>query len=484
MKSIEQYLWKLPIALMILVTWIGCGGKAEITTSSSQSRGIMVSSDGMQRTDETAIDKIGKHLVDVAQRVSHESTKQMVDLVFVIDGKLVGKEPEKIQRWLADMTSVFDESTIDHRAAFIWFQGDASQMRGKPLEKGLVIFEEGFGKSPMRFKGVVARHGLDAIMTGLAELEFRLNAEKESRDNDEYFWEGEKHVWDGEKHFVIITSDPLKTDWGAGREVELVEKILERCREDEIQIHIIGMSEEIQVQLAYLSGGKWYEAPERQRKDELVLTDLFMPFMSKVDEIFKHIAQHIAETVQQPIDLVFLFDSSLSMDNKVEDICTGLDALVQVFDGEGLDYRFGVIRFWAAGDSGSSVLTTKPPLNAEQVKQLFRRPRRGNEHLLDAIMRGVPKLETPNNRKLVLIIVTDEPASSGRGTGYTYTGSVEVCRHAGAQVNIIGGVRPLASRSGMFVDADQFQRVIIEATNGTGYIMPGAVPHWRDRFSR
>ena len=484
MKSMEQYLWKLPITLMILVVWIGCGGRAEIATPFDQSGGIRVSSDDMQRADKAATDKIGKNLVDVARRVSRESTKQMVDLVFVIDGKLVGKEPERIQRWLADMTSIFDESTIDYRAAFIWFQGDASQMRGKPLAKGLVIFEEGFGKSPMRFKGVVARHGLDAIMTGLAELEFRLNAEKEARDSDEYFWEGEKHVWDGEKHFVIITSDPLKTDWGTGREVELVEKILDRCREDKIRLHVIGMSEEIQVQLAYLSGGKWYEAPERQRKEELVLTDLFMPFMSKVDEIFKHIAQHIAETVQQPIDLVFLFDSSLSMDNKVEDICTGLDALVQVFEDEGLDYRFGVIRFWAAGDSESSVLTTKPPLDVEQVKRLFRRPRRGNEHLLDAIMRGVPKLETPNNRKLVLIIVTDEPASSGRGTGYTYTGSVEVCRHAGAQVNIIGGVRPLTSGSGVFVDADKFQRVIIEATNGTGYIMPGAVPSWRDRFSR
>ena len=350
MKSIKQYLWKLPITLMILVAWIGCGGKAEITTSSSQSRGVMVSSDDLQRADKAAIDQIGKNLVDVARRVSRESTKQMVDLVFVIDGKLVGKEPERIQRWLADMASIFDESTIDYRAAFIWFQGDASQMQGKPLEKGLVIFEEGFGKSPMRFKGVVARHGLDAIMTGLTELEFRLNAEKEARDSEEYFWDGEKHVWDGEKHFVIMTNEPLKTDWGTGREVELVEKILDRCREDKIRLHVIGMSEEIQVQLAYLSGGKWYEAPERQRKDEQVLADLFMPFMSKVDEIFRHIAQHIAETVQQPIDLVFLFDSSLSMDNKVEDICTGLEALVQVFDGEGLDYRFGVIRFWAAGE--------------------------------------------------------------------------------------------------------------------------------------
>ena len=484
MKSIKQYLGKLPITLMILVAWIGCGGRAEMTTSSSQSGGIMVSSNDLQRADKAATDKIGKNLVDVARRVSRESTKQMVDLMFVIDGKLVGKEPERIQRWLADMASIFDESTIDYRAAFIWFQGHASQMQGKPLEKGLVIFEKGFGGSPLRFRSVVARHGLDAIMTGLTELEFRLNAEKEVRDIEEYFWDGEKRVWDSEKHFVIMTNEPLKTDWGTGREVELVEKILDRCRENEIRIHVIGMSEEIQVQLAYLSGGKWYEAPERQRKDEQVLTDLFMPFMSKVDEIFDHIAQHIAETVQQPIDLVFLFDSSLSMDNKVEDICTGLDALVQVFDGEGLDYRFGVIRFWAVGSSGSSVLTTKPPLNAEQVKELFRRPRRGNEHLLDAIMRGVPKLETPNNRKLVLIIVTDEPASNGRGTGYTYTGAVEVCRHAGAQVNIIGGVRPLAARSGVFVDADKFQRVIIEATNGTGYIMPGAVPHWRDRFSR
>ena len=484
MKSIKQYLWKLPITLMILAVWIGCGGRAEITTSSSQSRGIMVSSDDMQRADKAATDKIGKNLVDVARCVSRESTKQMVDLVFVIDGNLVGKEPERIQRWLADMASIFDESTIDYRAAFIWFQGDASQMQGKPLQKRLVIFEKGFGGSPLRFRSVVARHGLDAIMTGLTEVEFRLNAEKEVRDIEEYFWDGEKRVWDSEKHFVIITNEPLKTDWGAGREVELVEKILDRCRENKIRIHVIGMSEEIQVQLAYLSGGKWYEAPERQRKDEQILTDLFMPFMSKVDEIFDHIAQHIAETVQQPIDLVFLFDSSLSMDNKVEDICTGLDALVQVFDGEGLDYRFGVIRFWAVGSSGSSVLTTKPPLDVEQVKELFRRPRRGNEHLLDAIMRGVPKLETPNNRKLVLIIVTDEPASNGRGTGYTYTGAVEVCRHAGAQVNIIGGVRPLAARSGVFVDADKFQRVIIEATNGTGYIMPGVVPHWRDRFSR
>lgn len=209
-----------------------------------------------------------------------------------------------------------------------------------------------------------------------------------------------------------------------------------------------------------------------------------MPFLPKINMIFERIAQHIADTVKQPVDIVFIFDSSLSMDDKVEKICIGLDALVQVLDSKGLDYRFGVIRFWAAGGRRSSVLTTKPPLNAEQIKQLFRGPRRGNEHLLDAIIEGIPKIQTPDDRKLVLFVITDELASSGPGTGYTYTEASEVCYHAGAQVNIIGAVIPLGAKAGRFIDADKFQHDLVDVTNGKFYIMPGAVPYGRDRHTR
>lgn len=477
MKSIEQYLWKLPITLMILVAWIGCGGRAEITTSASQSGGIMVSSDDMQHTDETAIDEIGKNLLDIAQRVSRESTKQMVDLVFIVNWKMLVKKldrrVEKFQRWITDIASVFDESMIDYRVTFIYFQAEASETRGVPLEKGLIITDRGLSQVSekfLKFKGIVARGGLDAIMTGLTELKFS--------------WEAEAPFWDSEKLFIVMTHEVLTTDWGTGREVELVEKIVDRCREDEVQINILGIDGEVEIQLANLTGGEWYNLERISLAKHKDPSPVSIPFLPKIHMIFERIAQHIADTVKQPVDIVFILDSSLSMDDKVEKICTGLDTLVQVFEGEALDYRFGVIRFWAVGGRKSSVLTTKPPLNAEQVKELFRGPRRGNEHLLDAIMEGIPKLQTPDDRKLVLFVITDELASSGPRTGYTYTEAIEICYHAGAQVNIIGAVIPLGAKAGRFIDAEKFQHGLVDVTNGKFYIMPGAMPSGRDRHTR
>ena len=123
----------------------------------------------------------------------------------------------------------------------------------------------------------------------------------------------------------------------------------------------------------------------------------------------------------------------------MDKVCTGLDTLVEILDSKGLDYRLGIIRFWAqAGGGPSSVTTTKPPLNVKQVKQLFRRPKRGDENLLDAIMEGVPRLQTPDDRQLILLVLTDEPSTSGPGTEYTYRTATGVCDNTNAQVNSSG----------------------------------------------
>ena len=421
--------------------------------------------------DEPLAD-IGQSLVDIAQRVSRESTKQMVDIVLIVNWKLLvkklDKRVKKFQRWIANMASVFDESMIDYRVTFIYFDAEVSEARGKPLEKGLLIFERGwsrFSEKFLRFRGIVAREGLDAIMTGLTELKFS--------------WEAERPFEDSEKLFIVMTHEALKTDWGTGRENELVEKIVERCKQDAVQINVLGVDEEAQIQLANLTDGKWYQIDQMPLDEHGLLAareDIPMPFLPKIGIIFEHIAQHIVETVQQPIDLVFLFDSSLSMNGKVNEICTALDTLVEFLDSEGLDSRFGVIRFWAAGGGSSSVTITKPPLNVEQVKKLFRRPKRGDAHLLDAIMEGIPKLQTLDDRKLVLIIVTDKLPSSGPGTGYTYTKAIEVVRHAGAQTNMIGALAPLGPTGGRLVEADKFQHRMTRVTNGVYYIMPVARP--------
>ena len=466
MKSPKQHVWKWRIALMTLLTWI-CLDGVEIITQAEvrpprRKRGLMISPDDLKKQEEPTVD-IGKSLVEIVQRASRQSDNQMVDLVFVIDGSVEMKGPGKIvEGRIIDIVNTFEESVVDYQFGLVWFQnaGKTSRITVKPLQGGLIEIEDNFRKvTPPRFKGRLAGHGLDAIMKGLEELQFRPDAEK---------------------HLLVVTNSNLKTSWaGKDGKNQVIGKILDRCQRDKIRINIIGISEEVQVQLTDYTGGKWYPIDKYQRKvDQAPLIDRSV---LKIDGIFRRIAQHIAATVKQPTDIVFVYDSSLSMDNKVDEICKGLNLLVGVLDGEGLDYRFGIIRFWAKSGGGeSSVTITQPPLNAEQVKKLFQRPRRGDEHLLDAIIEGVPKLKTPDDRKLVLFVVTDESTTRGPQKKYTSARAIEVCRAADAQVNVLGGITPMGgampSLSGGALHVD-FQQRVAEVTKGKHYIMPGSPSH-------
>lgn len=464
MKSPKSQVWKFPIVLMILVGWVGLESVATVKKSETQSvrrkRHVTVSPNNIKK--KKTVD-IAKSLVEIAERASQDSINQAVDIVFVVDGSSPMKDlGRKVERRIADMARVFEESVIDYQFALIWFQNlGSSTITVAPLQRGLLPIQESFLRLPVaKFKGPSVGYGLDAIMRGLTDLKFR---------------------WDAEKHFVVVTNSELQTTWGTGDEKnELFEKILDWCKQDQIRINVIGIDEEIQVQLAEQTDGKWYGTKQIRRRIEHV--PLVKRNLLDIDEIFKRLARHIAATVKQPTDIVFVFDSSLSMDNKIDEICTGLDSLVKILDSEKLDYRLGIIRFWARSGGGeSSVVITKPPLNTEQVRQMFRTLGRGDEHLLDAVIEGVPKLQTPEDRKLVLFIVTDESSSSGPGKEYTGARAIAVCRETGAQVNVIGGIVPVGHGGGF---VDEFQRGVTEITNGRCYIMPGAEEQLRDRRNR
>ena len=332
MKLPKHQIWKWRIALVILIAWI-CLDGVEIITSAEvrpprRTRGLMINPEDLKKKAEITVD-IGKSLVEIAQRASRQSANQMVDLVLVIDGSLAMKGPGRtVEERVVDMANAFEGSIIDYQFGLVWFQnaGKTSRITVKPLQAGLIEIEDNFRNlPPPKFKGKAAGHGLDAIMKGFEELQFRSDAEK---------------------HLVVVTNSKLKTSWGGGDEQNhIVGKILDWCKRDKIQINIIGISEEIQVQLADYTGGKWYAIDEYQRRvDRAPRID---KSILKIDGIFRRIAQHIADTVKQPADIVFIYDSSLSMNDKVDEICTGVDTLVNILDSEGLDYRFGVIRFWA-----------------------------------------------------------------------------------------------------------------------------------------
>jgi hypothetical protein len=95
----------------------------------------------------------------------------------------------------------------------------------------------------------------------------------------------------------------------------------------------------------------------------------------------------------------------------------------------------------------------------------------GDEHLLDAVIEGVPKLRIDSERDLVLIIVTDESTSKRTERGYTVGQAISVCRGAHAKVYVIGGVTSMRSSS----ISDNFQRQVAQLTKGEHYIMPGSI---------
>ena len=268
---------------------------------------------------------------------------------------------------------------------------------------------------------------------------------------------------------IVVTSSPLRTAWNApNAKQQRTNQIIERCVQDDVHINVIGVNEAVQLQLAEETGGKWYAVDEYQ---QVRTTPSYMDKrIQRIGGVFELIGEHFVETVKSRSDIVFVFDSSFSMKADVEDICGGFDVLAETLDEGGLDYRLGVIRFWArVGGGESSIVVTKPPLDAEQVKKLFRLPKEGDEHLLDAIIEGVPKLQTPADRQLVLIIVTDEPTSRRRERGYSPDMAISVCRQAGAIVYVIGGYEhPRHS------ERDIFQRRAPEVTKGEHYAMPNA----------
>ena len=423
---------------------------------------IMV--DPSAKKQDTLKADIGESLKDVAKRAAQHSQPPKVDVVFVVDGsKRMSGVLTDLEKRLVDMLAVIEAKTMDYRFALISFQS----VQGEPRHTihqwtfDYLGIENTFRDIRVQSDNSTGSgYGLDAVVKGLNTLDFREGVTTQ---------------------FVVITNSRMRTEWTeADAKNRISEQIVKLCRQNSVQLNFIGVSEKVQAELTDQTGGKWYPIDSYQRRmdgqriqnGETVADKALL----RVDGLFKRIAEHLVESRPDKVDVVFVFDYSLSMQTKTDAACEGLDLMVSVFKSAGLDYQFGIIRFWAAvGGGESTIVVTKPPLDPEQVKAMFRLPKSGDEHLLDAVIEGVPKLhQTEEGRDLVLIILTDEPTSKRTEKGYTAGKAISVCRGAHARVYVIGGVASMRSSS----MTDSFQRQVAQVTKGEHYVMPGALI-WR-----
>ena len=160
------------------------------------------------------------------------------------------------------------------------------------------------------------------------------------------------------------------------------------------------------------------------------------------------------------VDIVVMLDYSRSMGGKSQAIMLGLSTLLGRLDILPINYRIGLIRFAEAKDAIKVIngaVVTQMPLNEAMLESYMEDPFGGDEHLIDAIVQGVPKVKFSPYASRFLLILTDEPTT---GT-YPPEDALNLCLSLGIRAYVIGHPGPT-----------DFQKTLAEKTGGRFFTMP------------
>ena len=138
----------------------------------------------------------------------------------------------------------------------------------------------------------------------------------------------------------------------------------------------------------------------------------------------------------------------------------GFSTLLGRLDIFSIKYRIGLIRFAKAKDAIKSidgVVVTQMPLNEVILETLMENPFGGDEHLIEAIVEGLPQVKFSPFAKRFLLILTDEP-TTGK---YPAEQALNMCKSYGITAYVIGHPQQ-----------DDFQTKLAKETWGRFFTMP------------
>ncbi len=160
------------------------------------------------------------------------------------------------------------------------------------------------------------------------------------------------------------------------------------------------------------------------------------------------------------VDIMIMLDYSRSMSGKSQAIMLGLSTLIGRLSIFPLKYRVGLIRFAEAKDAIKAVdgvIVHQMPLNEVIIEELIADPFGGDEHLIDAMVEGLPLVRFSPFAKRFLLILTDEP-TKGK---YPVEQALELCKSYGITAYVIGHPNP-----------EDFQTKLATKTKGLFFPMP------------
>ncbi len=144
-------------------------------------------------------------------------------------------------------------------------------------------------------------------------------------------------------------------------------------------------------------------------------------------------------TNTSPADIVFLLDSSGSMEDNIRAVGGQLKRMVDVFQEKEVNFTLGIITFKYLDRDTIVFPQTKDYAKYQYLLESHVIQRGGDERAYDAIVKSIKRVKFRSNAERRFILVTDE-ATKG---SYPITEVLHRCRGAGIKLDVIGVNRTL-----------------------------------------
>jgi len=416
----------------------------------------------------------GDALFNIAQHILKNIQTGYADIVFVLDTSLSMQDNiQKVADALFSMTNAYDKAGLNYRLGFVEF---SVRQHGEQIEVDPFTSDPMLLQRRMKYLRISGdEHALDALWKALTYLQFRPEAEK---------------------HLILVTDEPATTGWSEkDAYYQRRDWVFQECERQNVTVHVLGYNEYFQRQLAQRTNGLWQEIPGGQRPPSVVAQGTGLPTLRSSNQellkSFRDIARYIARTSGGGItkdtdanissstaDIIIVLDYSLSMAGKIEALRQGLNDFIGAIDLFALDYNIGLIQFAEAKNIAGAIdgaAVTQPSLHdKDSLMNFLSVPMGGDEHLIDAIVEGLPKIRF-RDAKRVVFIITDEP-STGK---YDVNEALNLCRSLNVQVDVLGPL-PSGTTTRMATEGSQlpgydFQSLAVNQTGGIFRPMPNSL---------
>ncbi|MCY4401977.1 MAG: VWA domain-containing protein [Candidatus Poribacteria bacterium] len=184
-------------------------------------------------------------------------------------------------------------------------------------------------------------------------------------------------------------------------------------------------------------------------------------------EALKQIADHIISTRElDKVNVVFVLDTSKSMQDNIQQVADNLFAMTDAFDLVNLEYHLGMSEF-SVRREGQEIKTRALLPDVSMLRRRMKNVKlSGDENALDALIQTFDLIEFHADADRHLILVTDEQATTSlRQDDANETMRAKVIDRAQfeeVRVNVLGFPEP-------------FQQTLSEATGGIWQEIPGSV---------